>query len=70
VHKIRALFSVQTDKAKQEVYKNYVAIFNEYIQGITSIQEMYTQLSQLLLAEYPDLLVELAEFFPECVRSA
>jgi histone deacetylase complex regulatory component SIN3 len=38
VHKIRALFSVQTDKAKQEVYKNYVAIFNEYIQGITSIQ--------------------------------
>jgi histone deacetylase complex regulatory component SIN3 len=70
VHKIRALFSVQTDKAQQEVYKNYVAIFNEYMQGITSIQEMYTQLSQLLLAEYPDLLAELAEFFPESVRSA
>jgi paired amphipathic helix protein Sin3a len=45
VHKIRALFSVQTDKAQQEVYKNYVAIFNECIKGITSIQEMYTQLS-------------------------
>lgn len=70
VHKIEALFSVQTDKAQQEVYKNYVAIFNEYLKGITSIQEMYTQLSQLLLADYPDLLAELAEFFPESVRSA
>jgi histone deacetylase complex regulatory component SIN3 len=70
VHKIQALFSVQTDKAQQEVYKNYVAIFNDYINGITSIPEMYTQLSQLLLAEYPDLLAELAEFFPESVRSA
>ncbi|KAH8956080.1 hypothetical protein BDL97_07G020200 [Sphagnum fallax] len=70
VHKIQALFSVQTDKAQQEVYKNYAAIFNDYIKGITSIPEMYTQLSQLLLAEYPDLLAELAEFFPESVRSA
>ncbi|CAM6010934.1 unnamed protein product [Sphagnum balticum] len=70
VHKIKALFSVQTDKAQQEVYNNYVAIFNDYIKGITSIPEMYTQLSQLLLAEYPDLLAELAEFFPESVRSA
>ncbi len=70
VHKIEALFSAQTDKAKQEVYKNYVAIFNDYIKGSTSIPEMYNQLSQLFLAEYPDLLAELAEFFPESVRSA
>ncbi|CAM6033180.1 unnamed protein product [Sphagnum compactum] len=70
VRKIQALFSVQTDKAHQEVYKNYVAIFNEYIEGTTSIPEMYTQLSQLFLAEYPDLLAELAEFFPESARSA
>jgi paired amphipathic helix protein Sin3a len=70
VHKIQALFSVQTDKAQQEVYNNYVAIFNGYINGITSVPEMYTQLSQLLLPEYPDLLAELTEFFPECVRSA
>jgi histone deacetylase complex regulatory component SIN3 len=70
VHKIKALFLVQTDKALQEVYKNYVAIFNDYIKGITSIPEVYTQLSQLFLAEYPDLLAELAEFFPDSVRSA
>ncbi|KAF8244604.1 hypothetical protein K440DRAFT_609178 [Wilcoxina mikolae CBS 423.85] len=58
VNKVKSLYSQQT-----EVYKNVLGILQKYQRESISIQDVYSQVTQLL-HEVPDLLQDFEEFFP------